>query len=386
MSADFRNLFGQLLRLPSVSSASAALDMSNLAVVELLANVFGDLGFTCELMPLPSQPNKANLIATYGTGPGGLVLAGHTDTVPFDEALWSMNPLQLTEKDGRLYGLGSTDMKGFFALVHAAVLPLLSSTFKAPLIILATADEESSMEGARALVQQGRQLGRYAVIGEPTGLTPINRHKGVLMERLHVQGQSGHSSNPALGKNALEAMHEMIAALLTFRRDLQLRYRNPHFAIDVPTLNLGVIHGGDNPNRICGHCALEFDVRLLPGMASQQIRDYIRALIAPIAQQHQVNFTYTPLFASAEAFANDHSLLLQTCEQLTGSSAQSVAFGTEAPFMQQLGMDTIVLGPGSINVAHQPDEYMDLSQVQPCIHLLQQLIQRFCFVGDSSRN
>jgi acetylornithine deacetylase len=378
MATDFRDLFGKLLRLPSVSSANAAIDMGNRNVVELLANVFSELGFVCELMPLPNQPHKANLIATYGSGPGGLVLAGHTDTVPFDEALWSVNPLQLTEKDGRLYGLGSTDMKGFFALVQAAVQPLLSHSFKAPLIILATADEESSMEGARALVQQGRSLGRYAVIGEPTGLKPINRHKGILMERLHVQGQSGHSSNPALGKNALEAMHEMIAALLGFRTQLQQRFHNPHFAIDVPTLNLGVIHGGDNPNRICGHCALEFDVRLLPGMAGSLIRDDIRALIEPIAQRHQVAFTFSPLFAGAEAFANDHSELLQACEQLTGVSGQSVAFATEAPFMQQLGLDTIVIGPGSINVAHQPDEYMALDQVQPCVHLLQSLIQRFC--------
>ncbi len=378
MSSDFRDLFGKLLRLPSVSSANAAIDMGNRNVVELLANIFGDLGFTCELMPLPNQPNKANLIATYGSGPGGLVLAGHTDTVPFDEALWSMNPLQLTEKDDRLYGLGSTDMKGFFALVHAAVQPMLDQKFKAPLIILATADEESSMEGARALVQQGRSLGRYALIGEPTGLKPINRHKGVLMERLQVQGQSGHSSNPALGKNALEAMHEIIAALLGFRTQLQQRFHDSHFAIDVPTLNLGVIHGGDNPNRICGHCALEFDVRMLPGMHSAEVRNDIRALIEPIACRHQVQFTYTPLFAGAEAFANDHSELLQVCEQLTGSSGQSVAFGTEAPFLQQLGLDTIVLGPGSINVAHQPDEYMALDQVQPCVHLLQSLIKRFC--------
>lgn len=378
MTADFRDLFGKLLRLPSVSSANAAIDMGNRAVIDLLANVFADLGFTCEVMPLPTHPDKANLIATYGSGPGGLVLAGHTDTVPFDEALWSVNPLQMTEKDGRLYGLGSTDMKGFFALVHAAVQPLLQQQFKAPLIILATADEESSMDGARALVQQGRSLGRYALIGEPTGLKPVNRHKGVLMERLHVQGQSGHSSNPALGRNALEAMHDMITALLGFRSQLQQKFHNPHFAIDVPTLNLGVIHGGDNPNRICGHCALEFDVRLLPGMGGQQIRDDIRAVIEPIAVRHKVDFTFAPLFAGAEAFANDHSELLQTCEQLTGAAGQSVAFGTEAPFMQQLGHDTIVLGPGSINVAHQPDEYMGLDQVQPCIHLLQQLIHKFC--------
>jgi len=378
MSTDFRDLFGQLLRLPSVSSANAAIDMGNRNVVELLANIFSELGFRCELQPLPNQPHKANLIATYGSGAGGLVLAGHTDTVPFDEALWTVNPLQLTERDGRLYGLGSTDMKGFFALVHAAVKPMLEQKFKAPLIILATADEESSMEGARSLVQQGRQFGRYALIGEPTGLKPVNRHKGVLMERLQVQGQSGHSSNPALGKNALEAMHEMIAALLGFRTELQHRFHDPHFAIDVPTLNLGVIHGGDNPNRICGHCALEFDVRMLPGMHSSEVRDGIRALIEPIAARRQVEFTYTPLFPGAEAFANDHSELLKVCELLSGHSGQSVAFGTEAPFLQQLGLDTIVLGPGSISVAHQPDEYMALAEVQPCVHLLQSLVKRFC--------
>ncbi len=378
MPADFRHLFGQLLQLPSVSSANTAIDMSNRPVVELLATVFTDLGFACELLPLPNQPHKANLIATFGSGPGGLVLAGHTDTVPFNAALWSVNPLAVTEKDGRLYGLGSSDMKGFFALVHAAVQPLLTQKFKAPLIILATADEESSMDGARALVQQGRALGRHAVIGEPTGLRPVNRHKGILMERLHVQGQSGHSSNPALGRNALEAMHDMIAALLQFRSTLQQRYRDPHFAIDVPTLNLGCIHGGDNPNRICGHCALEFDVRMLPGMQSREVRTDIRALLEPIAARHRVDFTFTPLFAGAEAFANDNGELLRVCEQLTGHSAQSVAFGTEAPFLQQLNMDTIVLGPGSIDVAHQPDEYMALDQVQPCISLLQSLIRRFC--------
>lgn len=378
MSSDFRHLFGKLLQLPSVSSANADIDMGNRPVVELLANYFSDLGFQCELLALPGQPHKVNLIATYGSGPGGLVLSGHTDTVPFDEGLWSVNPLHLTEKDNRLYGLGSTDMKGFFALVHAAVQPLLEHNFRAPLIILATADEESSMEGARSLVQMGRPQARYALIGEPTGLRPINRHKGVLMERLLVQGQSGHSSNPALGRNALEAMHEMIAALLKLRGELQQRYRNPHFLIDVPTLNLGVIHGGDNPNRICGHCELEFDVRMLPGMESTVLRDDIRALLMPIAARHQVDFVFTPLFAGVEAFANDHSELCQACELLTGHSPQSVAFATEAPFLQQLGMDTIVLGPGSIDVAHQPDEYMALDQVQPCINLLQQLIRKFC--------
>jgi acetylornithine deacetylase len=378
MASEFLQLFDALLRLPSVSSANRALDMGNRAVIELLAERFARLGFAVELLDIPGQPHKANLIATKGTGPGGLVLAGHTDTVPFDEKLWAMNPLQVTEKDGKLYGLGSTDMKGFFAVAHEAISPLAAETFKQPLIIVATADEESSMDGARALAKLGRPHARYAVIGEPTGLKPVTRHKGVMMERLHVQGRSGHSSNPALGRNALEAMHEMIAELLVFRQQLQHKYHDTHFTLDVPTLNLGVIHGGDNPNRICGHCQLEFDVRLLPGMTSVGVRDEIRARIEPLAAKHGVGFTFTPLFPGVEAFANEQTALLQACEKLTGHGPQSVSYGTEAPFFQQLGMDTLVLGPGSIDVAHQPNEYMALDQVQPCIRLLQGLIRQFC--------
>ncbi|MDR2212569.1 MAG: acetylornithine deacetylase [Pseudomonadales bacterium] len=385
MPSDFLHLFDALLRLPSVSSAHAALDMSNRPVIDLLADRFSTLGFTCEIMPLPGHPHKANLIATLGRGPGGLVLSGHTDTVPFDADLWRSDPLRLTERDNRLYGLGSTDMKGFFAIVHEAVRALDASKLQQPLVILATADEESSMDGARALVQAGRQLGRGALIGEPTGLKPINRHKGVMMERLRVQGQSGHSSNPALGKSALEAMHAMLSTLLALRASLQREYRNPHFAIDLPTMNFGVIHGGDNPNRICGHCELEFDVRLLPGMNSATLRDDIRALLEPIARQHAVEFSFTPLFPGVEPFANDHSELVALCETLTGSTAQSVAFGTEAPLLQQLHLDTVVLGPGSIDVAHQPNEYMELDQVRPCIELLRRLIGRYCLVPAASR-
>lgn len=380
MSSDqrFLRLFDSLLRLHSVSSAHPELDRGNLPVVELLAERFEALGFACEILPVPGLPGKANLIATLGRGPGGLVLAGHTDTVPFDEALWSVDPLALTARDGRLYGLGSTDMKGFFAVIHEAVQEFAGAPLQSPLLVLATADEESSMEGARSLVRLGRPSARYAVIGEPTSLRPVHMHKGVMMESLRIQGQSGHSSNPALGRNALEAMLEVMNELLRFRDGLQRDYRNPHFTIAAPTLNLGVIHGGDNPNRICGHCALEFDVRLLPGMECDAIREKIRGIVAPIAQRRGVELSLTPLFPGAPPFGNEHSELAAVAARLTGHAPQSVSFGTEAPFLQELGMDTIVLGPGSIDLAHQPDEYMELAQVRPAIDLLKALIRRYC--------
>ncbi|MEX0827552.1 MAG: acetylornithine deacetylase [Haliea sp.] len=378
MNANFLSLFNQLISIPSVSSAHPDLDCSNRDVINVLAERFKALGFDCEIIPLPGLGTKANLIATLGKGPGGLVLSGHTDTVPFDADLWDMNPLQLTEKDGRLYGLGSTDMKGFFAVIHEAVQDFLDADFKQPLIILATADEESSMEGARSLVSLGRPRARYAVIGEPTGLKPVNMNKGVMMEAIRIQGKSGHSSNPALGNNALEAMHEVIAALLQYRQKLQQDYHNPHFLIDIPTINLGVIHGGDNPNRICGHCNLEFDVRMLPGMECDAVREDIRNIVLPIARRRQVQLTLTPLFPGVPPFANEHSELAQVAARLSGHQPESVSFGTEGPFLQQLGMDTIILGPGSIDLAHQPNEYMDAAQVKPCIGILQELIRRFC--------
>ena len=369
--------FAALLAAPSVSCTQPALDQSNRQVVELLANWLGELGFICELQEV--QPGKFNLLATRGQGPGGLVLAGHSDTVPFDEALWRSNPLGLSERDGRWYGLGSCDMKGFFALVIEAVQGLLDHDFRQPLLILATCDEESSMSGARALADAGRPLGRAAVIGEPTGLRPIRLHKGVMMERIEIRGQSGHSSDPSLGHSALEAMHASIGELMALRRQWQQAFNNPQFGVPQPTLNFGCIHGGDNPNRICGQCSLEFDLRPLPGMDPQQLRTVIRSKLQPLAELHRVQIEYGPLFPGVPPFEQAADCeLVRLAERLTGHAAEAVAFGTEAPYLQQLGCETLVLGPGDIACAHQPDEYLEMARIEPTVRLLRELIQHYC--------
>lgn len=383
MSTDlkrYQERLQKLVALPSVSCAVAEWDMPNLPVIDQLANDFSALGFHTRIMSL-AQAGKANLIASKGQGEGGLVLAGHTDTVPYDANRWQSDPFKLTEKDGKLYGLGATDMKGFFPVVMAAVEPYRHQDFKRPLILLATADEESSMSGARALAREG--LGglspRYAVIGEPTNLVPIRAHKGIMMEAIRVRGQSGHSSNPALGKNALEAMNEIMTSLMTLRQELEQRYRNPAFAVQTPTLNLGCIHGGDGANRICGECELHFDLRLLPGMDNDELRQAIEQRLRPIAERTGTDIVLSSLFEGVDAFGQDeHSELIQACAELTGNPSDSVAFATEAPFMQQLGMQTVVLGPGSINQAHQPDEFIPLAQIAPAVALLRGLIERYC--------
>jgi len=375
---DLKTRMNQLIASPSVSCTHPDIDMSNLAVIELLADWFERLGFDIEIQHL-AQPGKANLIATLGTGPGGLVLSGHTDTVPFNEKRWSSDPLTLTEKDNRLYGLGTCDMKGFFSVVIEAVLPYLDKPLQQPLIVLATADEESSMNGARALAEQGFPKARYAVIGEPTSLKPIHMHKGIMMEVVRIQGKAGHSSNPDLGNNALDAMHDVMGELKNFRQELARDYQNADFSVTVPTLNLGCIHGGDNPNRICGHCELQYDLRALPGMNNDDLRATIQQRLKPIAEQHQVELTAEAIFDGVPSFATEKtSDIVKLAEQLTGHTSEAVAFATEAPSLQQMGMETLVLGPGSIDQAHQPDEFMALDQINPMVSILRNMIENYC--------
>lgn len=372
-------MMNELLSEISVSSTSSQWDTGNRQIIDKLASWLNTLGFRCEVIPLTKQPHKANLIATLGSGPGGLVLSGHTDTVPFNEERWDMNPLGLTEKDNKLFGLGATDMKGFFPIAIEAAKTFLDKPLKQPLMILATADEESSMDGARELAAQGAPKARFAVIGEPTDLKPIRMHKGIMMNAITVEGRAGHSSDPSLGNNAMEAMHLVMVDLLAFRAELQQRYNNPLFTVAVPTLNLGCIHGGDNPNRICGQCELHFDLRALPGMDNNDVIHQITQRITPLAKQLKVNISLRSLITPLTPFEQSaDSVLVKAAEQLTGHSSESAAFATEAPFLQQLGMETIVMGPGSIDQAHQPNEYMALNQVQPAVDLLQRLIGQFC--------
>ncbi len=350
----------ELIARPSVSSVSRDWDQSNDSVIQFLAERFAAQGFRVHVQPL-DMPGKSNLIASLGAGEGGLVLAGHTDTVPCDPALWSSDPFAVQEREQKLYGLGTADMKSFFALVLAATAELRADQLAHPLVVLATADEESSMRGARALAQAGKPLGRHAVIGEPTGLKPVRLHKGILMERIRVLGRAGHSSNPALGNNALEGMHAVIAALLEWRSVLEQRRQDPDFEVPVSTLNLGRISGGDNPNRICGQCELDVDLRMLPGMHCGPLRAELRDLVAETLQGRGLESDFDALFEGVDPMATDAAApIVAATEALTGTPAGAVAFGTEAPYLAELGMDVVVLGPGAIDQAHQPDEYLAL--------------------------
>lgn len=376
---DLTGMIRELVALPSVSSVEPAWDQGNRAVVERLAEWLEALGFACDLRPLPGRPEKANLVATLGAGEGGLVLSGHTDTVPYDDGLWASDPFRLTERDGRLYGLGTCDMKAFLALAIEAARDLRAGDLQQPLILLATADEESGMDGAKALVEAGQHFGRHAVIGEPTGLAPIRLHKGVMMESVRLIGRSGHSSNPALGISALDAMAAVLPELLRWRGELAERYRDARFEVPYPTLNLGCIHGGDNPNRICPSSELHLDLRPLPGMSNTELRAELGERLQHLLADFPGRLELRSLFPGQPALETDAGAeIVRAAAALTGVEPGSVAFGTEGPWLQQLGMDVVVLGPGDIAQAHQPDEFLALDRLQPTVELLRGLIRSFC--------
>lgn len=375
-----RTMIERLIAEDTVSSrGDPGLDRSNRPVIDLVGEWAEAIGFAVETRRVPGEDGKYNLVATLGDGEGGLVLGGHADTVPWDAHRWTVDPFRATERDGRLYGLGSCDMKSFLALALEAARGHAPRRPARPLHLVVTADEETTMSGARALAAEPPLRAGAAIIGEPTMLKPVRMHKGILMDRVRLLGRSGHSSDPAYGNNALDGMHAVMGALMALRDELGTRHRNDAFRVPTPTLNLGAIHGGDNPNRICGECALSYDLRMLPGMQLDAERRRVRECIRQAIADRGFEVHFDTLFEGtppAETAADAE--IVQAAEAATGESARAVAFGTEAAFYQRAGMDVVILGPGSIAQAHQPDEYVALEQLDTGVDLLGRLIREYC--------
>ncbi|TLE25360.1 acetylornithine deacetylase [Vibrio cholerae] len=373
----FLEVYEGLISTSSISSTDARWDEGNEQVIAKLADWLSALGFSIQIEQV--APNKQNLIAKLGSGEGGLLLAGHSDTVPFDEGRWNYNPHALTQVNNRFYGLGTADMKGFFAFIYEAVKNVDWSKQTKPLYVLATCDEETTMLGARHFTENAPFKPDYCIIGEPTSLVPIRAHKGHVANAIRVTGKSGHSSNPALGVNAIEIMHEVLFALMQLRDRLIKEYHHPGFEIPTPTLNLGHIHGGDSPNRICGCCELHYDVRPLPGISLDGLDNLMRDALREVQQKWPGRIELVPLHDPIPGYecAHDHPFIhgiSEICEQ----EALTVNYCTEAPFLQQI-CPTLVLGPGSIDQAHQPDEFLAFEFIDPTVRVLSRAMQKYCF-------
>jgi acetylornithine deacetylase len=373
----FIDIYQGLISTSSISSTDAKWDQSNEPVISILAQWFTDLGFEVEIEQVAS--GKQNLLAKKGSGEGGLLLAGHTDTVPFDEGRWNFDPHTVTEANNRFYGLGTADMKGFFAFILEAVREHEWSKQQKPLYILATCDEETSMLGARHFTENTVIKPDYCIIGEPTSLVPIRGHKGHVANAVRITGKSGHSSDPARGINALEIMNQVMFALIGLKDKLIKEYHHPGFTIPSPTLNLGHIHGGDSANRICGCCELHYDVRPLPGISLDGLDNMLKGALKEIEEQWPGCIEVTPLHTPIPGYeCNSDSVIISGVEEICQHKSETVNYCTEAPFLQQL-CPTLVLGPGSIEQAHQPDEFLALAFIDPTISILNKLVHKYCF-------
>ncbi|MBT9431963.1 acetylornithine deacetylase [Candidatus Sodalis endolongispinus] len=374
----FIELYRALIGTPSISATDAALDQSNESLITMLAGWFRDLGFQVEVQPVPGTRNKFNMLASAGSGPGGLLLTGHSDTVPFDDGRWTRDPFVLSEHDNKLYGLGTADMKGFFAFVLNNLRDIDVASLKKPLYVLATADEETSMAGASYFARSSQLRPDCAIIGEPTSLTPVRAHKGHLSNAVTVMGQSGHSSDPARGVNAIEVMHEAISHLMLLRDTLQTRYHHPAFVIPYPTMNFGHIQCGDAANRICGCCELHMDIRPLPCLTLGDLEELMTDALASVSERWPGRITVSALHPPIPGYeCPTDAPMVQVVEKLLGVETEVVNYCTEAPFIQAL-CPTLVLGPGSINQAHQPDEFIDTAFIKPTRELITQIVQHFC--------
>jgi len=376
---NFTDSLTQLISSASISSTQPSWDQGNLEVIQLLATWFEQLGFSIDIKAVPETRNKYNLLAKLGDGDGGLLLAGHSDTVPFDENRWNSDPLKVVDKNNKFYGLGTCDMKGFFAFILQVCKSLTTLQIKKPLYILATADEETTMAGARFFVENQYIKPDVAIIGEPTNLVPVIMHKGHMSHRITIHGQSGHSSKPSLGVNAIEIMYQVIGQLMTLKEKLAHNYSNQAFDVTEPTLNLGAIKGGDNANRICGHCELDIDMRSLPGMTDNELIQLLSEALKPLAEKYPSRVTFAELHPSSPSFEQAQSSeLVSLAQEISGHKCCAVNYATEAPFIQQLGCQTIVMGPGSIDQAHQPNEFLAHNEIEKTEEILLKMIQKYC--------
>ena len=360
----------RLLRFNTVSRES------NLPLIECIADHLRTLGVPLRLT-YDAARRKANLFATLGAGkPGGVVLSGHTDTVPWDGQAWTLDPLGATPKDGRLYGRGSADMKSFIGLAVSKAQALLDADLPFAVHYAFSYDEEVGCFGVRHLIADLKDAGltpRLCLIGEPTGMVPAIAHKGVYRWRCCVKGRAAHSSLTPAAVNAIEAGARVVAHIADLADDW--REHEPRYAgFDVPfsTAAVCVMQGGIADNVVPEDCRFHYEFRNLPGVDAdamqRRVTDYA-ATLEPAMQavDPATGFRFEPIADVPAFLAAIDEPAVQLAQRLAGTQATAlVAFGTEAGLFQQAGISTVVCGPGSIEQAHQADEYVSLAQLAAC--------------------
>ena len=378
MNETLRALLASLLAFDTTSR------VSNLALIQFIDDYLTDRGITTQWL-YDDSGKKANLYARLGPeGEGGVMLSGHTDVVPVEGQNWSVPPFALTERDGRYYGRGSADMKGFIACVLAMLDAFLQQPLRMPLHLAFSCDEEVGCLGVRSLVAMlnaSPAKPAMCIVGEPTALQPVYGHKGKRAVRCRVQGHACNSAYTHQGVNAVHYAARLIAHLLQQEEALKLQ-RDERFEPPYSTLQIGTIQGGTALNIVPETCQFDMEWRTLPGTDAQELYDSVRhfaeAELVPEMQRTEplCNITFQPLSDYPGLLTDPQTDFARWLAQWSGhNDFATVAFGTEGGLFDEIGVATLVCGPGSMEQGHKADEFVSLEQLECCMAMLQNLCQ-----------
>ncbi|MBI1965258.1 MAG: acetylornithine deacetylase [Betaproteobacteria bacterium] len=373
----------KLVAFPTVSRDS------NLELIHFIRDTLKPLDAGVRLT-YDDAKRKANLFATLGPRAGaGIALSGHTDVVPVEGQPWDGDPFQVTEKDGRLYGRGTADMKSFVACALALAPEFMERGLKAPLHLAFSYDEEVGCLGVGRMIADLARAGirpRSCIVGEPTLMRPVIAHKGKKSYRCTVRGLAGHSAYAPHGVNAVEYAAEAVAFLKGLAR--RHRDRGPYdrsFDVAHTTVHAGVIRGGTALNVIPHDCTFDFEFRHLPGDDPERLlrefSEFVKSKLEPeMRSVHPAaGFTIEKLSEIPVLDTGPESEVVALAQELSGSrEIGKVSFGTEGSQFQKAGIPTVICGPGSIEQAHKPNEYVTLDQVARCEAFLRRLMERMC--------
>ena len=378
---DMRAIFDRLMAFDTVSSKP------NIELMHFVRDLLAGAGIEAVLIPDPSG-GKANLFATVGPkGPGGVMLSGHTDVVPVEGQTWTKPPFALTEEDGRYYGRGAADMKGFCAVAIATMLQAARRPLKTPLHLALSYDEEIGCMGVRSLVDMlaaAPVRPRFCIVGEPTGMQVATGHKGKVALRASCTGREGHSALAPMALNALHLAADFVQAVRGLQADVAANgLKDGDYDVPYSTLHVGKLNGGVQVNIVPNTAVIDFEIRSVAGEDVDgliaRLRAAAEAIVAPLrAEFPEAAIEVSRLWDYPGLGTASDAAVVNFVKGLTGANGtMKVAFGTEGGlFDARLGIPTVICGPGSMAQGHKPDEFVSVEQMDRCEAMMAALLDR----------
>ena len=378
---DMRAILDRLMCFDTVSSKP------NIALMQFVQDLLADAGVEAVLIPDPLG-QKANLYATVGpAGQGGVMLSGHTDVVPVDGQAWTKQPFALTEENGRYYGRGAADMKGFCAVAIATMVQAAKRPLKTPLHLALSYDEEIGCMGVRSLVdllQSAPVRPRFCIVGEPTGMQVATGHKGKVALRAICTGREGHSALAPMALNALHLAADFVQAVRALQADVAAKgLKDGDYDVPYSTIHVGKLNGGVQVNIVPNTAVIDFEIRSVAGEDVAgligRLGDAAEAIVAPLRGDYpEAAITIEQLWDYPGLGTPSDAAVVNFVKGLTGANGtMKVAFGTEGGlFDARLGIPTVICGPGSMAQGHKPDEFVTVEQMARCEAMMAALLDR----------